>query len=101
MFGFGQAGHENDRNVLGGKIGFQAAGDFEAIHARHQRVEQDDVGQALPGALQGGFAMRGDEHGVAAFVEGIVQQGEVFRDVIDDQDDVGERGVKPVHGAFS
>ena len=52
MLGFGKAGHEDDGDVLRREVGLQSAGDFEAVDAGHQRVEQDDVGQALAGALQ-------------------------------------------------
>jgi hypothetical protein len=43
--------------------------------------------------LQRGFAVGGNQHGVAGFVQRVVEQREVFRDVVDDQDDVGDAGV--------
>jgi len=88
VLGFGQPGHEDDGDVLGRKVGLEPAGHLEAVHAGHQRVEQDDVGQALAGPLQRRFAVGGNQHGVAGFIKGIVEQREVFRDVVDDQDDV-------------
>ena len=88
VLGFGQPGHEDDGDVLGRKVGLEPAGHLEAVHAGHQRVEQDDVGQALAGPLQRRFAVGGHQHGVAGFIKGVVEQREVFRDVVDDQDDV-------------
>jgi hypothetical protein len=35
VLGFGQPGHEHDGDVLGGKVGLEAAGHLEAIHAGH------------------------------------------------------------------
>ena len=81
VFRFGQAGHENNRNMLSGEISFQASRNFEAVHARHHGIEQNDVRQALARPLQGGFAIGRDEYGVARFVEGVVQEGEVLRDI--------------------
>jgi hypothetical protein len=55
----------------------------------------------LPGALQRGFAMGGDEHGVACFIQGIVKQGEVFRHIVHDQDNIRQATVNGRHRAFS
>ena len=99
VFGLGQAGHEHDRNVLCAEVGLQPTGDFEAVHAGHQCVEQDHVGPALARALQRRFAVGGDQHGVAGFIQRVVQQREVFRDVVDDQDDIAVERVKR-HGGL-
>jgi hypothetical protein len=82
------------------KSAFRRRATSKAVHAGHQGVEQDDVGQAFARALQGGFAVGGDEHGVARFVERVVQQREVFRDVVDDQDDVRDvaRSLRGISG---
>jgi hypothetical protein len=52
VLGLGQAGHEDDRDVRGGRVGLQPARHLEAVHAGHHGVEQHDVGVGLRGALQ-------------------------------------------------
>ena len=91
---FAQPGHENDGNVLGGKIRFQASRDLKSVHARHHRIKQYDVRQALAGPLQRGLAIRGDEYGVARFIERIVEERKILRNVIDDQDNVRDGAVQ-------
>jgi hypothetical protein len=46
MLGLGQAGHEDDGDGGGGLVGLQPARHLEAVHARHHRVQQHDVGRA-------------------------------------------------------
>ena len=89
MFGFGQAGHEDDRDVRGLLVGLQPARDLEAVDAGHHRVEQDDVGHRLGGALQRALAVGCDQHRIARLVERIVQHREVVGHVVDDQHHVG------------
>ena len=74
--------------------GLQAPGDFEAVHAGHHGVEQHDVGQGLRGALQGGLAVGGHQHGVARFVERVVQHRQVVGHVVHDQHHVAVGAVQ-------
>ncbi len=85
VLAFGQAGHEHDGDGTGGKRGFQAASHLETIQPRHDRVQQDDIGQGQPRTLQGSFAIGSHQYGVASVVQGVVQQGEVVRLVVYDQ----------------
>ena len=96
VLGFRQTGHEDDGNVVRHKVGLQAARHFEAVHSRHYCIEQDDVGEALPCALQGRFAVGGDQHRVARLIERVVQQRKVLRDVVDNQHDLGNVVFKSV-----
>ena len=81
-------------------VGLQPPGDLEAVHARHHRVEQHDVGQRLRGALQRGLAAGGHQHGVAGLVQRVVQHRQVVGHVVDDQHDVAvARGPAPVAGS--
>ena len=61
-------------------------------HARHYRIQQNDVGQALAGPLQGRFPFRGHQHGVARLIQGVVEQGKVFRHIVHDQNNVARGG---------
>ena len=88
VFRLGQSGHENDRDVLRAVVGLEAARDFKAIHPRHQRIQQHDVRYALARTLQRRFTIGRDQHRVAGLFQCIVQQGQVFRHVIDDEDNV-------------
>ena len=47
-----ERGDHHDRHMGGLGIGLDAAADFEAVHARHHDVEQDDVGLVLLHALE-------------------------------------------------
>ena len=42
-----QRGHHHHRHMGGLGIGLDAAADFEAVHARHHHVEQNDIGLVL------------------------------------------------------
>ena len=54
--------HHDDGDVRGFGIGFDAAADFETVHARHHHVEQHDVGRLGGDALERFLAvMRGDD----------------------------------------
>ena len=85
MFGLGQAGHEDDGDGRGGGLGLQAPGHLKAVDAGHDGVQQHHVGQGLGGAADGGLAIERDQHGVAGFVQRVVQRGQVVGHVVDDQ----------------
>ena len=98
VLGLGEAGHEDDRDVRSGWVGLKPARDLEAVDAGHHGVEQHDVGARLCGALQRGFSVGRDQHGVAGFVERVVQHCEVVGHVVDDQHQVGVAGQEAVGG---
>ena len=101
MLGFGQAGHKHHRNVLGGKVGFQLAGHFKAIQARHDGVEQNHVGQRQAGAAERGFAVGGHQHGVAGFVQRVVEQGKILWEVVHHQNNFFASAVIQGHAGQS
>jgi hypothetical protein len=65
MFGLGQPGHEDDGHLRHRRIGLQAAAGLEAVHGRHDGVEQDDIGRDAFGNVERGLAGGGDEGGKA------------------------------------
>jgi hypothetical protein len=85
VFGVGEARHEDDGNVRRLGPGLEAARHFETVDAGHHRVQQHDVGVGLRGALQRAVAFGGHQHGVAGFVQRVVQHGQVVGHVVDDQ----------------
>ena len=74
-----------DPRGRGLRQGLQPAPHLKTIHAGHHGVQQDDVGHGLRGALQGSFARRGHQHGVARFVQCVVQHGQVVGHIVHDQ----------------
>ena len=72
VFGLGQAGHENDRNVGRAGRGLEPARHLKTVHARHHGIQQHDVGQCLRGTLQRGFTMGSHQYGVTRFVQRVV-----------------------------
>ena len=103
VLGLGEAGHEDDGDVACTEVGLEAARDFEAVHAGHHGIEQDHIRQGLRCTLQGRFAVGGDEHGVAGFVERIVEDGQVLRHIIHDEHEIGFEAIegRRVHPAVS
>ena len=97
VFGFGEPCHENDGYVRCRRRSFEAARHLKAIHTGHHGVQQDDVGQGLRGALQGGLAPGGHQHGVAGLVQRVMQHSQVVGHVVNDQHHVA---VGPVQGLF-
>ena len=88
VFGIKQAGHEDDGDVRRLRRRFQAPGHLKTVHAGHHGVQQHNVGQGLRRALQGRLAVGGDEHGVAGFVQRVVQHRQVVGHVVHDQHEV-------------
>ena len=46
-----ERGDHHDGNVVRGRIGLEAAADFEAVHVGHHHVEQDDVAFGAAGQI--------------------------------------------------
>lgn len=88
MFGLGQAGHEDDRHLRHSDIRLQPAAGLEAIHGRHDGVEQDEIGRDALDDAECCRARCGDQHGKAGLLERIGQETERFGRVIDKQNDV-------------
>jgi hypothetical protein len=78
--------HENHRYVLRAGVGLQAANDFKTIHAGHHDVEQDQVGLRIAARdAQGQRSVGGNPYCVVG-LQAALQDVEVFRCVIDEQD---------------
>ena len=58
-------GKKNDRDVLPVRIFLQLPADFAAVHARHEQIEQDQIGRPQGQAFQGRRAVAGGNDFVA------------------------------------
>ena len=67
-------------------IGFNAAADFEPVHARHHHVEQHDIGIALVD-LGKGFEARIRRDDLEVFCRQLrFEKFDIRQDVVDDKD---------------
>ena len=88
LFGFRQACHEYHRYVGPVRRGLELAAQGEAIHSRHDRVEQDAVGDHDFQALQCFFGITRRQHRIAFCGKGVAQHAQGVNGVIHNQDDV-------------
>ncbi|MNT45774.1 hypothetical protein D3C72_1823730 [compost metagenome] len=63
----------------------EAAACFDAVHVRHQYVEQDQVGLGALGDRQRPLAGRGDIGLITLFAHQLAQQLKVGRRIVDNQ----------------
>lgn len=84
-----ERGDHHDWNVVGGGIGLEAAADLEAVHVGHHDVEQDDVAFGAGTDRQRLVAVRGGHHVEIFGGETGLQQFDVGRDVVDNEDTRG------------
>ena len=84
-FDFG--GEEKDGDVGGGGVGLEAAADFQAVHARHHDVEQDEFGGRGRNGIEGPVAVGGESE-VAIDVEGesFADDLEIFGGIVHHED---------------
>ncbi len=78
-------GYEDHRGVFRQRVALQAAAHGVAVHVRHLHVEQDQDGPVLAGRGQAFGAVAGKGQRVLV-AEDLLQQRQVARFVIDDQD---------------
>ena len=76
----------HDRQVGGLRVLADPPAHLVAVHARHHDVEQDDVGRLLAQHVQRLLAGRGGQHPIAARAQHRVEQPDVRRLVVDDED---------------
>ena len=73
--------------MLRGRIRLQPAQHFDAVHAGHEDVEQDEVNGIGGDELERGLAVLRELHGVAEAGETAVQQLTVFFEIVHDEND--------------
>ena len=78
--------HHHDGHEAGGRLGAQRAADRVAVQARHHDVEQDEVDAALRDPRERRLARARRRRGVAARFEHRLQEAQVLRHVVDEQD---------------
>ena len=81
-----ECGQEDDRNILGLRVVFQARTGLEAIDTGHHYVEQDEIGLCPLGHLQCILAALGHQQFMAQPLQGAEQELQVGRVVVDQQD---------------
>ena len=80
-------GHEDDRNVRGGRIGLEPAAGLEAVDARrHHHVEQDQVRVQAAGQLERALAAGGGQQVGLEGGQRVLEQRDVLRRVVDQED---------------
>ena len=84
--GLGQRRQEDDGGVASARVLLQARARLEAVHLRHHDVQHDEVGDDTLGDRQRVLAALGDEQPIAVPVERLVQDLEVRRIVVHQQD---------------
>ena len=95
----GQGGDHDDRNVGGAPVGLQLAADFEAVHARHHHVEQDDVGRLGIGEFEGARGRYRRSRHIEIFARQLgFEQLDVGFDVVNNQDSAGHQRLAPAVG---
>ena len=85
LLALGERGDHQDRDKGRAGVFFQPPADFEAVHAGHHHVQQDDVGRPLFDFLQGLFAVLGFDNFIAVRFQRITQQRAVCFVVVHDQ----------------
>jgi hypothetical protein len=93
VFGFGQSRHEDDRHMVEPGVALEPPAGLETVHARHDGVEQDDVGRDLVDDPHRRRAVERDHHRHARAVERVGEQAQRLRGVVDDERDVALFGV--------
>ncbi len=86
-----ERGDHDDRQVRGRELALQPAADLEAVHARHHDVEQDDVAQPLLADRDRVRAVGRGEDVEIFRGEARLEQLDVGKDVVDDEDARGHR----------
>ncbi|MDT4827249.1 hypothetical protein FQZ97_605890 [compost metagenome] len=93
VLGVGDGGDEDDRREAGQRAAAHQAGDFEAVHARHLHVQQDQADLFLEQAFQCRLAGVHRAYLPFAVVQQRLHRGKVFLAVVHHQQDVGHRGL--------
>lgn len=75
----GEAGHENHRDLGDRRIRLQPRASVKAVHAGHDRVEQDDIRRDAIGDVERRIAGGGDQNGEAGLFQCLGQEAEGLR----------------------
>jgi hypothetical protein len=86
VFGTSLSCQKNDGDFACSGIGLEAGTDFVAVHARHDDVEEDEIGLYFGrGESEGLFAAGGD-FGFVGILESARNHSNIERRVVDDED---------------
>lgn len=100
--GFTLCRHEYHRDIPGLLILLQTLAGLKTVDARHLDVEQDEIRHGILGDFEGALAVGGYEDAVTFGLQGLTQNPEVFRSVVDDEDlGAGQHDVVRVHDDFT
>jgi hypothetical protein len=88
VFRLGQSRHEDDGHVRGAVVLLEPPAGLEPVHAGHDGIHQDDVGQDIVHALDGRRSVRGHDDHVAGAVQRRRQHLQVVRHIVDQQDEL-------------
>ena len=88
VLGLRQAGHENDRRVGKLRIALEAPAGLKAVDAWHDGVEKDDVRRHLLGDADRRRAVESDEDGHLGGVQGVGENPQRIRGIVDDENDL-------------
>ena len=89
QFAILRGGQENHRYPMQLRLQFDLGQQFEAVHARHHHVQQQQVGDVGQGQNQRLFAGTGGEHFVAIARQQRAHRPQVGGLVVDDQNAAG------------
>jgi hypothetical protein len=87
--GVAHDGHEDDRDLARPRVGLETAAGLEAVEPFHLHVEQDQIGVHELGAIDAFLAALRHHHVQAALLQGVDQQPQIGRLIVDRQDGRG------------
>ncbi len=86
VLGVGPRGDKDDRNEGQRGVGFQLLDRGDAVELRHHDVEQHEIGQLVVNHRERRLAVAGGDHLVALAFEAHLQDLDIVRHVVDDED---------------
>jgi hypothetical protein len=86
VLGLVERRHHHDRQVGRRRVGLDPAADLEPVHARHDRVDQHEIGMALGDHPQRLRAVMSDDHVHVLGRELRLEQRDAARRIIDQED---------------
>ena len=79
-------GDQDHRDERQRGVGLQPLDGFDAVHLWHHDVEQDEIGQQLPGFFQRLDTVPGGHDLIALAFEAHLQDVDIVRHIVDDKD---------------
>ena len=88
VLGLREPGHEDHRQVREQLVALQAPAGLESADAGHPRVQEHEVRRDLLDQIERGLAVRRDQDREAGMIEGVGQEAQGLRRVVDDQNGI-------------